>query len=351
MNYQKNDKIKLAISIGDPNGIGMEVIVKALRDPAILDFCTPLVYGHFKFARFVRRTLDIQDFSFNPITKAEQANPKLVNLVEVWKDDMELQPGESTVEGGQYALKSLQAAVGDLASNKVDALVTAPINKNNIKSEAFPFNGHTEFLAHYSNEEFPLMLLVSEGLRIATLTGHVPLSEVAGLISKELILKKLSVFQQSLQSDFGIHRPVIAVLGLNPHAGDKGTLGSEEQEFIIPAIERARQAGMLVTGPFASDGFFGSGAWKKVDGVLAMYHDQGLIPFKTIAFESGVNYTAGLPIVRTSPDHGTAYDLVGKNVADEQSMRNAIYLAVDIYKKRREFKDLSANALKTENQP
>jgi 4-hydroxythreonine-4-phosphate dehydrogenase len=349
MKPQKHDKIRVGISIGDPNGIGMEVIIKALRDPAILDICTPIVYGHFKFARFVRRSLDVQDFSFNPIAHADAASSKHVNIVEVWRDEMDLHPGQCTELGGKYALRSLEAAVQDLATNAIDVLVTAPINKNNIKSEAFPFNGHTEYLAHYANEDYPLMMLVHDGLRVATLTGHIPLSEVASCISKELILKKLSVFHKTLQNDFGIHHPVIAVLGLNPHAGDKGTLGREELDIIIPAIERARSAGMLVSGPFGADGFFGSKSYQKVDGVLSMYHDQGLIPFKTIAFNEGVNFTAGLPIVRTSPDHGTAYELVGTNTADAQSMRNAIYTAVDIFNRRKEFKALMANSLKPQN--
>jgi 4-hydroxythreonine-4-phosphate dehydrogenase len=254
--------------------------------------------------------------------------------------------GESTAEAGQYAFKSLEAATKDLASNKIDVLVTAPINKNNIQSESFKFPGHTEYLAEYANIEYPLMMLTHNDLRVGTVTGHLPLKEVAESIYYEDILHKLEVFHKSLQQDFRITRPKIAVLGLNPHNGDNGTLGSEEQEVIIPAIEEANKQGILAMGPFAADGFFGSPGYKKFDGILAMYHDQGLTPFKTLSFDQGVNFTAGLPIVRTSPDHGTAYDIAGKNLASASSFRNAVFLAIDIFKNRKEFRSISSNPLK-----
>jgi 4-hydroxythreonine-4-phosphate dehydrogenase len=339
-------KVRVGISIGDYNGVGLEVVIKTLIDPRMLELCTPIVYGSSQLAKAYRKALNIQDFSFNIINDATKANGRKANLVEVWKEKVELQFGESTSQAGALAFKSLEAATQDLAHNKIDVLVTAPINKNNIQSEDFKFPGHTEYLADYANVDNPLMLLTHQGLRVGTVTGHLPLKEVAESIYFEDVLNKLDVFNKTLQQDFRITRPKIAVLGLNPHNGDNGTLGAEEQEVIIPAIEEANKKGMSVFGPFAADGFFGSPGYKNFDGILAMYHDQGLTPFKTISFDQGVNFTAGLPIVRTSPDHGTAYDIAGKNIASETSFRNAVFQAIDIYNNRKEYREISANPLK-----
>ncbi|MBL4624727.1 MAG: 4-hydroxythreonine-4-phosphate dehydrogenase PdxA [Flavobacteriales bacterium] len=339
------EKLRVGISIGDINGIGMEVIIKTFLDNRMLEICTPIVYGSSKIASFYRRVLDIPDFSFNIIKKAEEFNPKRANLVNLWDEEIDIQPGESTSIGGEYAFKSLKTAVEDLASGKTDVLITAPINKQNIQSDEFNFTGHTEFLADYANVDNPLMVLCDEGLRVGLVTGHLPLKEVPSSLNKELILSKLAVFNKTLKQDFGIEKPKIAVLGLNPHSGDGGLLGTEEQEIISPAIKQAFDGGVLAMGPYPADGLFGSSTYQKFDGILAMYHDQGLAPFKAMAFHKGVNYTAGLPIVRTSPDHGVGYDIAGQNKASEQSFRQAVYLACDIYKTRRMNKQLFANSL------
>ena len=339
------EKLRVGISIGDINGIGMEVIIKTFLDNRMMEICTPIVYGSSKIASFHRKALDIQDFSFNIINKAEDFNPKRANLINLWDEEIKIELGESTSTGGEYAFKSLKTAVEDLAGGKTDVLITAPINKKNIQSADFNFAGHTEFLADYANEENPLMILCDEGLRVGLVTGHLPLKDVSGALSKELILAKLEVFNKTLKQDFGIEKPKIAVLGLNPHSGDGGLLGTEEQEIISPAIRQAFDAGILAMGPYPADGLFGSSTYQKFDGILAMYHDQGLAPFKAMAFHNGVNFTAGLPIVRTSPDHGVGYDIAGKNLASEQSFRQAVYLACDIYKTRRRNKQLTANSL------
>lgn len=338
-------KIRVGISIGDFNGVGLEVVIKTFLDPRMLELCTPIVYGSSALAKNYRKALNIQDFSFYSVPSADKCNPKKVNLIEVWKNPVELKLGESTEEAGKHAFMSLEAATKDLASNKIDVLVTAPINKNNIQSEEFEFPGHTEYLADYANVENPLMILAHEGLRVGTLTGHIPLKDVAENLYHDELVNKLEVFSKSLQQDFKITRPKIAVLGLNPHNGDNGTIGSEEKEVIIPAIEEAVSKGISAFGPFAADGFFGSPGYKNFDGILSMYHDQGLTPFKTISFDQGINFTAGLPIVRTSPDHGTAYDIAGKGIASETSFRNAVFKAIDIYKNRLDYKALSANPL------
>lgn len=340
------NKLRVGISIGDLNGIGMEITIKTFLDNRMLDVCTPVVYASSKTASFYKKLLSVGDFNFNIIREATQANQKKVNLVNCWDEEVKIDLGVPSEITGQYAFKSLEAATADLASNKIDVLVTAPINKHTIHSSKFPFKGHTEYLANIAGTESYLMILVSENLKVGTVTGHIPLKEVSSAISVEKILDKLRVFNKSLIQDFGIGKPKIAVLGLNPHAGDKGLIGNEEQQIIIPAIEKAKGEKIFAFGPYSSDGFFGSRQFRNFDGVLAMYHDQGLIPFKTISFNEGVNYTAGLPIVRTSPDHGVGYDIAGKNVADESSFRNAIYLACDIYEKRKEFKRIAANPLK-----
>lgn len=318
----------------------------------MLEVCTPVIYGSSKTASFHKKLLNAGEFNFNIIKEASQANNKKANLVNLWEEEVKIDIGIPTEISGQYAFKSLEAATNDLASNKIDVLVTAPINKSTINSPKFPFKGHTEYLASVAGTEDYLMILTSEtstsgkGIKVGTVTGHIALKEVAGAISIEKILEKLRVFQKSLIQDFGIVKPKIAVLGLNPHAGDKGLIGTEEQQIIIPSIEKARAEKILAIGPYSADGFFGSSSYLSFDGILAMYHDQGLIPFKTLSFNEGVNYTAGLPIVRTSPDHGVGYDIAGKNLASETSFRNAIYLACDIYERRREYKKITSNPLK-----
>ncbi len=340
-----SEKLKIGISIGDVNGIGLEVIIKTLADNLILNYCTPIVYGHTKVASFHRKALNMNDFSFNVINTPDQANPKRANMINCWEEDVKIELGLSTETGGKYALLSLEKAVTHLIDGSIDALVTAPINKHNIQSDSFNFPGHTEYLQERSGNKDALMFLISEDLKIGVVTGHIPVSEVAQKLTIDSIVSKIKLMNDSLKKDFWIRKPKIAVLGLNPHAGDNGLIGQEEQNVIIPAIEEAKAHGILAVGPYAADGFFANGAYLKFDAVLAMYHDQGLIPFKQIAFESGVNFTAGLNIVRTSPDHGTAYDIAGKNLASESSFREAIFAAIHIVKSRRESADLQENTL------
>ncbi len=343
------EKIKIGISVGDINGIGLEVIIKTFLDSQILDLCTPIVYGSSKTVGHYRKALDVHDFSFNKINTAEEANHKKANMIDCWEEDVQIEFGKSTENGGKYAFVSLEAATKDLVDGKIDALVTAPINKDNIQSESFDFSGHTEFLASKADGE-ALMLMTNENLKVGMMTGHVPIKNVANQITVDKIFGKLKILNRSLIQDFGINGPKIAVLGLNPHAGDNGLLGSEENDIIIPAINNAKSIGLNVFGPYPADGFFGSGSYKKFDAVLAMYHDQGLIPFKTLAFSNGINYTAGLNIIRTSPDHGVAYDIAGKNIANEQSFRSAIYLAIDVVKTRKMDEEINANPLKVSKQ-
>ena len=344
-NIKPNRKIRVGVSIGDYNGIGLEVIIKTFSDARMMDVCTPVIYGNLSLIKAYNESLDVSDFSFLEIADAAQANPKRANLVQVWDDESTITFGESTSDAGKKSFLSLEAATKDLASNKIDVLVTAPINKNNIQSEDFSFPGHTEYLANYANEDYPLMVLTHGDLRVGTITGHIAIKDVASQITEEVILKKIEVLQKTLQQDFSIAHPTIAVLGLNPHSGDNGTIGSEEKEIIIPALKKAEKKGTLIFGPFPADGFFGSPGYKKFDGILAMYHDQGLTPFKTISFDEGVNFTAGLPIVRTSPDHGTAYDIAGAGIASASSFRNAVFSAIDIFKNRKLNKTLVENAL------
>jgi len=340
-----SDKIKIGISIGDVNGIGLEVIIKTLADSRIMDYCTPIVYGHTKVASFHRKALNITDFQFNVITEPAQANAKRANMINCWEEDVKIEMGQSTETGGKYAFKSLERAVDDLVAGRIDALVTAPINKHNIQSDAFHFAGHTEYLQEKAGGQDSLMFLISDDLRVGVVTGHIPVNNIAQKVTQEGILSKLKMMNESLKKDFWIRKPKIAVLGLNPHAGDNGLIGNEEIETIIPAIEQAKASGILAMGPYAADGFFANGSYKKFDAVLAMYHDQGLIPFKQISFESGVNFTAGLNIVRTSPDHGTAYDIAGKDQASETSFREALFSAIHIVKNRKESAELAENPL------
>jgi len=338
-------KIKLGITHGDINGIGYEVIIKALADSRILEMCTPIVYGSSKVAAYYRKAMDSEIFTFNNIASAKEANPKRANIINCVNDEVRVELGKSTKQAGEASLAALQAAVHDLKSGDIDVVVTAPINKENIQSDSFSFPGHTEFFANEFGTKNFLMLMISDILKVGVTTGHVPLSQVVGLITKERILSNLRVLHKTLLEDFSIRKPRIAVLGLNPHAGDGGLIGDEEERIILPAIRQANEEGIIALGPYPADGFFGSGEFKKFDATLAMFHDQGLIPFKSFAFESGVNFTAGLPIIRTSPGHGTAYGLAGTGTASEESFRNAIYLAIDIFENRKRFGVLSKNPL------
>ncbi|WP_345953605.1 4-hydroxythreonine-4-phosphate dehydrogenase PdxA [Mucilaginibacter sp. PAMB04168] len=340
-----SEKLKIGISIGDVNGVGLEVIIKTLADSRIFDYCTPIVYGHTKVASFHRRTVQVHDLNFNVIDSPANAHHKKANIINCWEEDVKIELGAANETGGKYAFLSLQRATDDLISGQIDALVTAPINKDNIQNEEFNFPGHTEYLQQRDNSPEVLMFLVSDTLRVGVVTGHIPVAQVAQSITAEKILAKLKLMNTSLKQDFWIRKPKIAVLGLNPHAGDNGLIGNEEKDIIMPALEEARANGILALGPYPADGFFANGAYMQFDAVLAMYHDQGLIPFKQISFESGVNYTAGLSFVRTSPDHGTAYDIAGKNKASEVSFREALFQAIHIVKHRRETAVLNENPL------
>ncbi len=343
---ETDDRIKIGITQGDINGIGYEVIIKTLANPRILELCTPIVYGSSKVASYHRKVLDVPDFNINLVRNAESAVHKRANIINVYDKEVKIDLGLSTEIAGQLSLMSLDAAVEDLKHKTIDAVVTAPINKKNVQSQNFSFPGHTEYFASkFSSPEY-IMLMVSNNIRIGVVTGHVPLKDVPSLITEALIISKIKILNESLTKDFGIHRPRIAVLGLNPHSGDNGVLGTEEQTIISPAIKKVKEDGILAFGPYSADGFFGSSSFTNFDAVLAMYHDQGLIPFKTLTFDTGVNFTAGLPIVRTSPAHGTAYELAGKNLASPDSFREALYLAVDICRNRKMHKELIANPLK-----
>lgn len=328
-------KIKVGITQGDINGVGYEVILKTLSDPHIVELCTPVVYGSAKVAAYHRKALDIPAVNFNIISDASAADENKVNLITCVDDDVKVEIGKATAIGGEAAYAALERAAADMEAGSIDVLLTAPINKHAIQSDKFDFPGHTEYLERrLGNGQKALMILLNDTLRVALVSGHVPVSKVSSVVTKETILEKLQIFEQSLRQDFCVVKPRIAVLALNPHAGDDGLLGTEEIEIIKPAIQEANAKGMLCFGPYPADGFFGTGHYRQFDGVLAMYHDQGLAPFKAIAMEDGVNYTAGLPVVRTSPDHGTAYDIAGQNRADEQSFRHALYLAIDVFRNR-----------------
>lgn len=401
-----DERIVVGITLGDYNGVGPEVILKALKYNQLQRICTPVIYGSMRVLNRYRNLLNLKDWNLNGIQHVGQASHKMTNVITCWNDTArpapaptpaaqpepvpnsdiqpsaqtetesndqdeakaaveemkpvvqaeatpqpapvvhEIQPGKVTSEAGQAALACLERAVEDLKAGKIDALITGPINKHNIQSETFKFPGHTEYLAQAFGVPDNLMFMVGETLRVGVVTGHVPLGRVRQNVTRNAINQKLTMMMQSLRVDFGIDKPRIAVLGLNPHAGENGLLGNEEQETIIPVIDEWRKKGELVFGPFSADGFFGTRGYRKYDGILAMYHDQGLIPFKAIAFDEGVNFTAGLPIVRSSPDHGTAYDIAGKNLADETSMIQAIYLACDVARRRKEYQETQENALK-----
>jgi 4-hydroxythreonine-4-phosphate dehydrogenase len=341
----ESSRIRIGITQGDINGIGYEVIIKTLMDPRILESCVPIVYGSPKVAAYHRKALDISNFSFNQINHPSEANPKKANIIDCLDDNARVELGKSTEHAGESSFLSLKRAIGDLKQNFFDVLVTAPINKHNIHGESFEFKGHTEYLAREFETEDVVMLMVTELLKVAVVAGHIPLKEVPGFVTTERILSKLRILNKTLLEDFAITGPKIAVLGLNPHAGDQGLLGKEETEVIAPALKTARDEGIMAIGPFPADGFFGSENFKKFDAVLAMYHDQGLAPFKALMFDQGVNFTAGLPVIRTSPVHGTAYEIAGKNEASPDSFRQAVYLAIDLFKNRAIYKEAANNPL------
>ena len=335
---QYNRKPVVGITQGDGNGIGYEVIIKALADSRILESFTPVIYGSSKIYGFYRKQIhDIEPADTNVISSAKDVHPKRINIVNCLPDNVYVEPGQATPESAKAAIRSLQAAVRDIKDGHIDVLVTAPINKRAMVAEGFGYAGHTEYLQKEFGSPEIAMIMASDSLKIGVVTGHIPLRDVPKAISKETILRKLRIMKQSLERDFGIDNPKIAVLGLNPHCGDGGLLGDEEQNIILPAVQAAQEEGIMAYGPYSPDGFFGLGNYGRFDATLAMYHDQGLAPFKALAFAEGVNFTAGLPIVRTSPDHGTAYDMAGRDEADPQSMMQSIYLAIDIWHHRQEY--------------
>ena len=334
-------KLVVGITQGDSNGIGYEVIIKALADERIFESFTPVVYGSSKLFGFYRKLVhNIEQVETNVISSAAQALPKRINIVNCLPENIYAEPGQSTPESAKSAIKSLEVAIRDLKEGSLDVLVTAPINKRAMVAEGFGYAGHTEYLQKEFGAGEIAMIMASERLKVGVVTGHIPLRDVAKSISKEAILAKLRIMKASLERDFGIHNPKIAVLGLNPHCGDGGLLGDEEQSIILPSVMAAQEEGIMAFGPYSPDGFFGLGNYGRFDATLAMYHDQGLAPFKALAFAEGVNFTAGLPIVRTSPDHGTAYAMAGRDEADPQSMMQSIYLAIDIWKNRRRYDEL-----------
>jgi 4-hydroxythreonine-4-phosphate dehydrogenase len=338
-------KVRVGITIGDINGIGPEVIIKTLYNPKVQDHCIPVIYGSSKVVSYHKNVVKLNDFVFSSVQSAERLNYGKVNVLNCWEDTVNITLGKATTEGGQYAYIALDRAVRDLKDGLIDVLVTGPVNKHAMQMVNFPATGHTEYLEKEIGGN-ALMLMVSEEFRVALVTGHIPLREVAEKITKESVKDALTLFLDTLRVDFGIEKPTVAVLGLNPHASDEGLMGNEEDEILNPLIIELKKAGHLVMGTYSSDGFFGSGLYRKFDGILAMYHDQGLIPFKALSFGQGVNYTAGLPYIRTSPDHGTAYDLVGTNSANEQSFRRALYLAIDMFRAREQHKDHEENSIK-----
>lgn len=340
-------KIRVGISIGDMNGIGSEIVIKTFEDARMLDFCTPILFANTKLMSFFKHQFNSK-INFHGISDASMALPGKINVVNVWKENVKIEFGKEDKEVGEYAFKSLEAAVKALKSNEIDTLVTAPINKSTIQSEKFTFPGHTDYLAKEMAGESLMFMIAPEelGLRVGLLTDHVAVKDIAHTISPELIEKKVEIITQTLQQDFQVSKPKIAVLGINPHSGDNGIIGSEDEEIMKPTLEKINEKGALVYGPYSADSFFGAGNYKNFDAIIASYHDQGLIPFKTLSFGQGVNFTAGLNKIRTSPDHGTAYEIAGKGIADFKSFREAVFLALKIYKNRTEYQKLTENTLK-----
>ena len=345
MNEDK--KIKVAITHGDINGVGYEVILKTFGDSRMFDICTPIVYGSTKVASYHKKLLTSmpQEMTFSSVRDAADAQDRKFNFINLTSDEIKIDLGKSTEVAGRLSRESLSRACADLKAGKVDVLVTAPINKKNIQAADFDFPGHTEYLSHQFGSE-SLMMMVCDRIRIGIMTNHYALKDVPGALTHNLLYDKMMLMNESLKRDFGITRPKIAVLALDPHAGDDGVIGDFDKKVIRPVIDEVQEKGVLAYGPFPSDGFFGSSEFNKFDGVLALYHDQGLIPFKLMSFTEGVNYTAGLPYVRTSPAHGTGYDIAGKDQANEQSFRAAVYLACQILRNRQEYDELTANPLK-----
>ncbi|WP_299063939.1 4-hydroxythreonine-4-phosphate dehydrogenase PdxA [uncultured Polaribacter sp.] len=339
----KSDKIIVGISIGDLNGIGLEVILKTFEDKRMLDFCTPVLFGSTKVVSYHKKALKIETL-VQGINSLDQINHNKINVLNLWKEDISIELGQATKESGSYAAKSLEAAVVSLREKKIDVLLTAPINKETIQSDTFNFPGHTEYLEDKLDGK-SLMILMTDKLRIGLITGHIPISKVSTSITPSLIKDKVETMYTSLVQDFGINKPKIAVLGLNPHCGDNGVIGNEDDEIILPTINEIKESGKLVFGPYAADGFFGSETYKQFDGVLATYHDQGLAPFKALSFGNGVNYTAGLSEIRTSPDHGTGFDIAGKNLANPSSFKEALFTGIEIFKTRSDYKKLVKNPL------
>lgn len=342
-----SEKVKVGISQGDLNGVGLEVVLKSFSDPAMMELCTPVLFSSAKTISFYKKLLNLPDFNYTSVRDTKTLVSGKFNVLNCYEEDVLIEPGKATEHSGKYAYLSLEKAASALQEKHIDVLVTAPVNKNNIKQLHPSFIGHTEYLDQKFGQQKSLMLMVSDNLKIAVATGHVPLSEVASLLDTGLIIRKTELLLKSLKQDFSVQRPRIAILGLNPHAGDNGAIGKEDSQVILPAIKYFEEKGQLVFGPYSPDAFFGSGQHQRFDAVLAMYHDQGLIPFKTIAFGSGVNFTAGLSVIRTSPDHGTAYDIAGKALASEDSFRQAIYLACDIFKNRTIYERVSADPLRS----
>lgn len=342
----EDSKIRIGITQGDINGVGYEVILKTFADPVMLELCTPIIYGSPKVAAYHRKSLDLPT-NFSIVNSASEAAYNRLSVVNCTDDEVKVEFSKPDPEAGKAALGALEKAIEEFREGLIDVIVTAPINKHTIQSEGFSFPGHTEYIEErLGNGSKSLMILMKNDFRVALVTGHIPVRDIASSITKELIQEKLTIFHQSLKQDFGIGAPRIAVLALNPHAGDEGLLGTEEQEIIIPAIQEMAAKGMLCYGPYPADGFMGSGNFIHFDGVLAMYHDQGLAPFKALAMDEGVNYTAGLSVVRTSPAHGTAYDIAGKGLACEDSFRQAVYVAIDVFRNRQRDKAAHANPLR-----
>lgn len=341
------EKIKLGISIGDLNGIGSEIVLKTFKDPRMLDFCTPVIFASTKTLSFLCRKFKM-DIKFQGVEDASKAIDGKINVVNVWKEAVNINFGEEDNKVGEYAFKSLAAATKALKEDQVDVLVTAPINKHTIQSEDFNFPGHTDYLAKELEGESLMLMITPDdpGLKIGLLTDHVAIKDIASAITPERIEKKINTIYKTLQQDFRTSHPKIAVLGINPHSGDNGVIGKEDEEILKPTLEKMRNNGKMVFGPYSADSFFGSKNYKNFDAIVAAYHDQGLIPFKTLSFGNGINYTAGLGKIRTSPDHGTAYEIAGKNEADNTSFKEAVFKAIKIYRNRKEYKELTHNVLK-----
>lgn len=339
-------KLRLGITIGDYNGVGCEVILKAFEDQRLFDYCVPIVYGSTKIIAYHKKVLEIEDVSHQHLKSDGVPAPKILNVVNCIDENVIINIGQASPQAGEAALTALNTALKDLKDNKIDALVTAPLDKSLVKPKNEIFTGHTEYIGNYFGVSETVMLLCCENLKVGLVTNHVAVKDIATLLTAKKIITKLEIIHKSLFQDFNILKPKIAVLGLNPHAGDNGLLGNEEKEIIIPAIKKAQEQGILAFGPYAADGLMGSGQYSKFDAVLAMYHDQGLVAFKSICFGNGINYTAGLPIIRTSPDHGTAFDIAGKNIALADSFREAVFTAYDIFRNRKTYEKDTSNPLK-----